>query len=122
MLTRDISERWPGINFRLACQRWLAGGGKPKKLAAELHMEVETFLAWINDNDRAYVVPVNATALDVLHKYNKKEKNKKRGPKPKDNSERVQAIKEYGAHEYANQLVSGYQRAVGPTSPTPDDA
>ena len=121
MLIRKISDRWSGLNLRNACQRWIAGGGAVKALAESIRISQHTLLDWLNDNDRAYIVPVNASSLEVLHKYNKTKNKKKRGPNPV-RSERVQYIKEIGAHEYARRLLRDYRISLGLAPEAPSDA
>lgn len=106
MLLQHISERWPGLHIRTAILRHIRH--KPRDLgvlARNLHMDVRILRRWLDGDYTVFRVTAWADALKTLHKYNKIKNKKKKGPRPQFDVERVQRIKEIGAHVYANRLL-----------------
>ena len=117
MLVKEISDRWPGLNFRIAVARWLGQqGNQVQPLANELGLTPLDLHRWLDDRDPSqYVLGLCSDTIPALEKNKKNQKKKKREARDATQSDDIvhvkqtrasylAEIKRYGAHEYANGL------------------
>lgn len=118
-LLRKIDERWPGVNLRIACNRYLAANiGDRDVLAKELEIPSSEFIRWLRDDPSIYATGLSSHTLKTLEKYNKSKKNKKRGRPPGDSSGSVERIKEYGVEQYVQDIISERRAAISAAART----
>jgi hypothetical protein len=112
-LLRKIDERWPGVDLRIACNRYLAANpGDKEVLARELEVTASDLTRWLRDDKSVYATGLSSHTLKTLEKYNKSKKNKKRGRPPGESSGSVERIKEYGVEQYVQVILDKRRAAI----------
>ena len=112
MLLRQIDERWPGVNLRIACNRHLAATPTDLQvLAAELRLTPRDLRGWLQGDQSIYILGLSSESLKTLEKYkNSKKKNKSGRKRQEIDWYNVRRIKDYGVEEYCDSILRERQR------------
>lgn len=101
MLIREISDRTPGLNLRIAVARHLARHPRDlSRLAKELRLSTGNVRDWLKGRTGRFIGAFNVESLLTREKLDKKKQKSQK----KKNKELLRQIKEEGVNQYANRI------------------
>lgn len=105
----DISNRYPGLTLRVACQHWLVRHPRGLfNLAINIGVEAADLQSWLNGDNRRLVVAADYRTLEALVKWKRKHRQKPGPNKQPLDYERIRTIKAEGVDNYCNRIWAEY--------------